>query len=188
MIERVVPDADWVRRLDREAIGFSAGQGAEFHALLMGALARREALIAAAPTIFGDVAEVAALFAEQSPDKLAMHSYNGMIAASILPVDAPTDKLAAALRDGFRHGIFLRYPDDLLTLYAPPVQEMLPGVILFLLRGQQAQSEAFAGYLRGGSRPVISEVTRQDIRRQRPVARSWEAEAAREASYRGGGA
>jgi len=176
VIHNVVANADIIRAIDYEAMQYSYGRGAAFHAMLMGVLAVRD-YIPSLPDTFPDMQTLLRLFVNCEPQKLALHCYNGQRASVLMQgiegVENSTPEMVYRLDQAIKQGELLDYQQGIDRLALVEYQADLPGIILFLLEQRLVHNDALTGYLRRGSSLQRTEEMHKRVVCARPVCRTW---------------
>lgn len=184
-IRRVISDIRMLQRLlevaEKHYVDYSqphriAFSKDTFIAALLAPLAMQELGAASPPaTQFSSAGQVLSLFDALDIEQAAINLFNGRTASAYAESDE--DAIAARVAQGFGEGDLLYLPRDATRLHSQEIMNTLPGAVAFLLSRSQAESKAFAGYLRRGTPPALSEEAIIAIAKSRSVLHTWEREA-----------
>ena len=131
-------------------------------------------------TPFSSAAQIVKLFEGLEPKQLAINLLNGRTMSAYNGGD-----VTEYIMQGFDSGELLLLPRDEAMLYTPPIQAALPGAVLHLLLSRNAQSKAFARYLRHGGTATPDEETLATIASVRSCPCTWLVEARQERELTG---
>jgi hypothetical protein len=182
-IRHVVTDSPaWQKILNsaRETAAPAGVAQETFAATLAAVIAARELSDEAKKTTaFSSQQQVFQLFDDVHIGQSALNIINGRVASAYAEENLP-----ARVAEGFTSGELWQLPRDADRLRDKATLAELPGVVATLLMREQAESKAFARYLRRGAEPVLSEATRKTLAATRPILRTFEREARRIAERR----
>lgn len=148
-----------------------------FTAALLTPLAVQELGVSSPPaTPFSSAGQALRLFEDVGVEQAAVNLFNGRVASAYAEA-GDTDAIAARVARGLDDGNLLFLPRDAARLHMQEVMNTLPGALVFLLSRSQAERKAFAGYLRRGTPPVVSNADSAAMASLRPTLRTWEREA-----------